>query len=143
MNDLLVMLEIDGRRAAIPAIDVETVMELEDIYPVPRAPDYVVGLTAMRSRSLTVIDTRRAIGVNCDTPWGERAVVVEIDSHQYALLVDAVHDVSESQSDIMPVAGGFGPEWERVGKGMIETAHGPALLLDIKPLVARTVAEAA
>lgn len=143
MNDLLVILDIAGRSAAIRAVEVQSVIELDDIYPVPMAPDFVVGLTAMRSQSLTVIDTRAAIGMTEAEAAGERAAVVEVDGHQYALLVDAVHDVTEAQSGLKPIPGGFGAAWERVAEGMIETESGPTLLINKEALVAGPQAIAA
>ena len=136
MNDLLVILDIGGRSAAVSAVEVQSVIELEDIYPVPMAPDYVVGLTAMRSQSLTVIDARKAIGLTEFTKAGERAPVIEVGGHQYALLVDAVHDVAEAQSEVKPVSGGFGAAWERIAEGMIETDTGPTLLINKDALIA-------
>lgn len=135
MNELLIMLEIDGRSAAMRAVDVHSVIEAERIFPVPRAPRHVVGLTAMRSLSLTVIDTRIALGIAQPENPGERAVVVDVDGHQYALLVDRVDDVDRAMSDITPVAGGSGAEWERVAEGMVETSRGPALLIDPAKLI--------
>ena len=136
MRELIVMLLIAGRRVAIPAVDVQSVIELEDIYPVPRAPGHVTGLTAMRSRSLTVIDCRRALGQESDGKHGERSPVVEVDGHLYALLVDSVDDVMESQSDVTAITGGFGAEWQHVARGMVETERGPTLLIEIRKLIA-------
>ena len=135
MRELIVMLDIAGRRVAIPAAEVQSVIELEDIYPVPRAPDYVTGLTAMRSQSLTVIDCRKALGQETKAEHGERSPVIDVDGHLYALLVDGVDDVVETQSDITPVAGGFGKEWEHVARGMVETDRGPTLVIDIHKLI--------
>ena len=143
MSELLLMLDIGDRKVAIEAARVQSVIELEEIYPVPRAPDFVVGLTAMRSRSLTVIDSRLAIGLSGATNVGERAAVVDIDGHLYALLADEVSDVSEAKSNITPVSCGFGKEWERVSKGMIETNIGPVLLINVNALISGLVAAAA
>ena len=46
MNDLLLMCMVAGRRAAIPAIRVQSVIEIEDITPIPGAPAFIRGLTA-------------------------------------------------------------------------------------------------
>ncbi|WP_209346866.1 chemotaxis protein CheW [Pontixanthobacter sp. CEM42] len=143
MRELIVILDIAGRRVAIPAVEVQSVIELDDIYPVPRAPGYVAGLTAMRSQSLTVIDCRKALGQDGTTERGERSPVIEVDGHLYALLVDGVDDVVETQSDITPVAGGFGKEWEHVAQGMVETDRGPTLLIDIHKLIGGRTAIAA
>ena len=52
MNDLLLMCMVAGRRAAIPAIRVQSVIEIEDITPIPGAPAFIRGLTALRSQAL-------------------------------------------------------------------------------------------
>ena len=136
MNDLLVMVQVNGRSAALRASDVHSVIEADHIFPVPRAPRHVVGLTAMRSQSLTVIDARIALGAERPDRAGERAVVVEVDGHSYALLVDRVDDVAEALSDPVPVTGGCGIHWDRVAYGMVETSHGPLLVIDPMNLVA-------
>ena len=143
MSALYVVFEVDGRLAAFDAADVQSVIEIEDIYPVPQSPAWVAGLTAMRSQSLTVIDCRLALELPAaDTP-GERAPVVKVDGHQYAIMVDAVDDVLEARSDALPVPGGFGAGWKRIGKGMIETERGPVLLVDIEALIVGPRAKAA
>lgn len=142
MNKLYVMIEIDGRLAAIDAADVQSVIEVEDIYPVPRAPGHIAGLTAMRSQSLTVVDCRKALGL----PSGlapERAPVVRVAGHSYALMVDRVDDVLEARTEPVAVPGNFGTGWQHAGQGMIETDRGPALLVDIEALIAGPRAEAA
>lgn len=132
MNELVVTLVIAGRRAAIRAPGVHSVVDLGTVTPVPRAPAHVRGLTALRSAAMTVIDCALALGLPSDRadPAGRRAAVIEEDGHLYALLVDAVEDVVESTSEPAPVPGDAGSGWERAAIGMIETAGGPALLLE-------------
>lgn len=144
MNELLLMCTIAGRRAAIPALNVQSVIEVETITPIPGTPDFIVGLTALRSQALTVIDCALALGL--DTPCqsvDQRAAVVEIDGHLYALQVDEAHDVGEAQSDPIAVPGGFGEGWQRASRGMVETEGGPTLLVDIEQLVSGPIRQAA
>ena len=56
MAELLLIVRLAGRRVAFPAAEVEAVVELEGLTPVPRAAGHVAGLSALRSRVLTVID---------------------------------------------------------------------------------------
>jgi purine-binding chemotaxis protein CheW len=138
---LLVILQIAGRRCALSALDVKSVIELAVITPVPRAPAWIAGITALRSQALTVIDCRRAIGLatngNGDEwPTDHRAAVVAEGGHSYALLVDGIEDITTAAGEAGQVPGGFGPEWSRVATGMIETMAGPALLLDLAALLA-------
>lgn len=136
MNHLLVMTQIAGRQCALSANDVQSVIELAPPTPVPCTPDFIRGIGAMRSKTLTVIDCRLAIGLNADEfPTDKRAAAVQIDGHMYALLVDTIDDVTTSISAPQQIPGGFGPEWSRVASGMVETGAGPALWLDLPTLV--------
>lgn len=137
MNELLVVLQIAGRRCALSAHDVKSVIELGSITPVPRTPGFIAGITALRSQSLTVIDCRRALGFDAaDWPTDHRAAVVASGGHTYALMVDGVEDITTAAGDPGQVPGGFGPAWSRIATGMIETASGPALLIDLAALIA-------
>jgi purine-binding chemotaxis protein CheW len=144
MNELLLIVTIAGSRVALPAAAVESVVELDTLIPVPRAPVHVAGLSALRSRVLTVIDTQRSLELgDCDCSDGIReAAVVEIDGHHYALIVDVVEDVVEALSDPTPVRAAMGPGWERASRGMVETDEGPLLLLDIDSLITGPASEA-
>ena len=80
MNELLLMCMIAGRRAAIPAIRVQSVIEIDEITPIPGAPSFIRGLTALRSQALTVIDCTVALGLEPgETPAQQRAAVVDIE----------------------------------------------------------------
>lgn len=137
MNELLLIVSIASSRVALPAASVESVIELEALTPVPRAPSHIAGLSALRSRVLTVIDCQRALGFEQSTYNGaiHEAAVVELDGHHYALSVDAVEDVIEARSDPKDIGAAMGEGWDRVSKGMVETDEGPLLLVDVAKLV--------
>lgn len=146
MNELVVLAEMAGRKCAFRAQDVDSILELGAITPVPCAPDPVVGLAAMRSQALTVIDCRKAIGEDASLyPTGIRAAIVRVDGHSYALCLDAIDDVASVRDAPSDVPGGFGQAWNRVSHGMIETDRGPVLLLDVAAIVSgeRAAARAA
>lgn len=139
MNELLLIATIAGERVALPAAAVESVVELDTLIPVPRAPEHVAGLSALRSRVLTVIDCPRALGFDATKFEADKiheAAVVEMDGHHYALSVDAVEDVIEALSEPKQVRAAMGEGWERVSAGMVETQEGPLLLVSIDALVA-------
>ena len=144
MSQLLLIVSIAGSRVAFPSAAVESVVELDTLIPVPRAAPHVAGLSALRSRVLTVIDTVRSLDLgDSDCSDGIReAAVVEYDGHHYALIVDTVEDVVEAMSDPSPVRAAMGEGWERVSLGMVETDEGPLLLIDVAQLIAGTPPEA-
>ena len=144
MNELLLLCLIAGRRAAIPAVRVQSVIEIDEITPIPGVAPAILGLTALRSQALTVIDCSVALGFEgqADNPE-QRAAVVDVDGHLYALLVDAAYDVGEARSEPVEVPGGFGAGWQAAARGMVETDTGPTLLIDVETLVSGRLAEAA
>lgn len=145
MNELLLVVTIAGERIALPSAAVESVVELDALIPVPRAAPHVAGLSALRSRVLTVIDCMRALelGVTDCSDGIREAVVVELDGHHYALMVDTVEDVVEALSEPSPVRAAMGSGWERIAKGMVETENGPLLVVDVAALIGGIEAKAA
>jgi purine-binding chemotaxis protein CheW len=137
MNQLLLIVTIAGERVALPAEAVESVVELDTLITVPRAAAHVAGLSALRSRVLTVIDCMRALDLGTtDCLDGIReAAVVELDGHHYALIVDAVEDVVEALTEPAPIRAAMGAGWERGSVGMVETEVGPLLLVDVAALI--------
>src|SRR5205085_12232853 len=137
MNELLLIVTTAGERVALPAAAVESVVELETLTPVPRAPSHVAGLSALRSRVLTVIDCTRSLELgDTDCSDGIReAAVIELDGHHYALIVDLVEDVVEALSEPAPVRAAMESGWDRVAQGMVETEAGPMLLVDVGALI--------
>ncbi len=148
-NHLLVIAQIAGRRCALSALDVKSVIDLGTVTPIPRTPDYIAGITALRSQALTVIDCRLALGLGtglgtgleghgCGHIWptDDRAAVVSEGGHAYALLVDQIEDITTAIGEPGQVPGGFGAAWSRVATGTIETMIGPALLIDLAALIA-------
>ena len=144
MSQLLLIVSIAGSRVAFPSAAIESVVELDTLIPVPRAAPHVAGLSALRSRVLTVIDTVRSLDLgDSDCSDGIReAAVVEYDGHHYALIVDTVEDVVEAMSEPAPIRAAMGEGWERVSLGMVETEEGPLLLVDVAALIAGTPPEA-
>ncbi len=144
MNELLLIVSIAGSRVALPAASVESVVELESLIPVPRAPSHLAGLSALRSRVLTVIDGLAALEFGCSAAKGLLdAIVVPSGGHPYALLVDAVEDVVESSGAPAPVAGPIGSGWDRVAVGMVEADGDLLLLVDPHRLIVGPSAQAA
>lgn len=145
MNDLVLIFTLGGRRAALRAAEVHSVVELDGVASVPRSPGFVLGLTALRSVTLTVIDAAAAIGITAPRhpEAGTRAAIVDHEGHRYALVVDEIDDVAELLSDAIAVPGEAGPGWQCASEGLVETSRGPALLVSLAVLLAGPEAMAA
>jgi len=144
MNDLLLIVTLAGERVACLAGHVESVVEIESVTPAPGTARHVAGLSALRSRVLTVIDCIAALDLGCALTDGVReAIVVELDGHPYALLVDEVEDVIAFSGVIQPLRAAPSAGWARVARGMVEADGRLLLLVDPAALVEGRLADAA
>jgi purine-binding chemotaxis protein CheW len=142
MTGLVLIATIAGERVAIDAAVIEAVVDLWQVVPVPLAADHVIGVAAVRSRVLTVVDAAAAVGLRAKAT-GNRAIVVDTGGHRYALRVDAVAEVVAPTGPVMPFEGHIGDHWRLAAKGTIDTPHGFAVLIDPALLMAGPLAEAA
>lgn len=136
MNGLLLIVEIGGERVAFPASAVEAVVEIESLTPVPGAPPHVAGLSALRSRVVTVIDSRLALGLAPREARARDAVLTVIDGHAYAILVDGVEDVVETSGEAQAAPVHVGGGWARAIGGCVEAEGDLLMLVDAAALVA-------
>jgi purine-binding chemotaxis protein CheW len=144
MADLYLIVRLAGRRVAFPAADVEAVVELEGLSPVPCALPHVAGLSALRSRVLTVIDCHHSLRAGCAPERSIlEAVVVPSGGHNYALLVDQVEDVVETETEPTVKQAPLGPGWDRVASSVVEAEGDIYLLVDPHALIAGPTANAA
>ena len=144
MIDLLLVVTLAGERVAVPAADVEAVVEIEGLTPIPRAAAHVAGLAALRSRVLTAVDGLASLGLG-KTPAraSHAAIVIEAENCPYALLVDSVEDVVDFDGEVRPVRTALGDGWKRVSKGMVEIQDELLLLVDTASILAGPAATTA
>lgn len=133
---LYLIARIDQEIVALPATEIGSVVEVDQIASVPRVPPHVAGLFALRSRVLTVIDTRTALELGAiERSDVMTAVIVEHEGHSYALLVDEVEDVIEAGApDPCPAL--LPNSWRRAARGTIRRGDEAILLIDPAVVVA-------
>jgi purine-binding chemotaxis protein CheW len=135
MDRSLLLVSIAGERAAIASEIIRSVVELDTITPVPRSPEHISGLAALRSRAMTVVDCRRSLELAEAEGKASLAVVVEVEEYLYALLVDEVEEVVAFTTEPNEIRADLLPGWARAALGMVETSAGPALVLDPGKLI--------
>ncbi|MBX9728656.1 MAG: chemotaxis protein CheW [Sphingopyxis sp.] len=138
MATLFLIARIAGRAVAIDSDLVESVVDIGEIIPVPKAGREVRGLAALRSRVVTVIDTCSALGLpQIDQPTA-RAVITMVDGHHYAVLVDTLEDVAPFT--LQPFTLGIALEggWARVACGFVERDGDAVLAIDPRLLIPGT-----
>ena len=133
MTGLFLIAQVADRGVAIDVDQVDSVVDIGAIVAVPCATAAVRGLAALRSRVVTVIDTRLALGLAA-TPSPGRAVITRLDGHHYAFLVDALEDVAPFAR--IALAGQVGASgWTAAAAGVVERDGEPLLVLDLAALI--------
>lgn len=129
---LHLLVTLGGQRVALPATEIDSVVEIEALMAVPLAPPHVAGLAALRSRVLTVIDGRVALGLASARAEGPcEAVMLEQDGHGYALLVDEIVDAVDIEGPVERLLVRPAGAWAAIARGTVE--HDGSVLLVISP----------
>ena len=135
MSDLFVLAWIGDQQVAFDATRVEAVVDITMVVPVPLAAPHVLGLAAIRSQVITVIDCSAVVAAEPVAPTG-RAIVTAIDGHRYALRVDRVEDVVSGLVRPGDACVPLGREWSAIANGILEAGDGFAVVVDPARLVA-------
>lgn len=132
---LYLIAHIAGRGVAIPTDQVDSVVDLGEVVAVPRAAAAVRGLSALRSRVLTVIDTGTALGIEAMPAACRRAVITRVEGHHYAVLVDSLDDVSHFEPLGLSSGLALDRGWASAGTGLVDRDGDPLLILDLSALI--------
>ena len=104
----LLVVQLAAGDYAIPVERIREIVRLATVTRVPRTPDWLVGVVALRGEIVEVVDLRRRLGL----PKGEatranRIVVIHGDDDGVAgLLVDSVTGVLRArEQDVLPAQG--------------------------------------
>jgi len=89
-----VTFRLDKEVYGIEVMQVQEVLRVTEITPVPGAPDYILGIINLRGNVVTVLDTRKRFGLppkEIEDP--SRIVIIESADQVVGMLVDSVAEV--------------------------------------------------
>jgi len=132
-----VTFKLEGELYGINVIQVQEVLRVTEIAPVPGAPDYVLGIINLRGNVVTVIDTRRRFMLSeRDIDDDTRIVIIEIMGQIVGLLVDGVAEVvylRESEVESAPDVGN--DESSKYIQGVVSRESGLLIMVDVNKLL--------
>jgi purine-binding chemotaxis protein CheW len=98
--------QLEDEVYGINVMQVQEVLRITEIAPVPGAPSYVLGIINLRGSVVTVIDTRSRFGLMPkETDDLSRIIIVEVNGNVIGMLVDSVAEVvylHQSEIDTAP-----------------------------------------
>ncbi|CAM8649673.1 MULTISPECIES: chemotaxis protein CheW [Sphingobium] len=136
MDQLYLLATLADTRIAVETGEVEAVVRLTDISPVPGMGAHVAGLSALRSRVLTIIDVAALIHGRA-TPAARRglAIIANISGHSYGLMVDGVSDICRVPEGELPLRGQLDPAWAPYARALVEHDGHPWLLVSLAAFI--------
>lgn len=106
-----VTFRLENEKYGINVMQVQEVLRVSEIAPVPGAPDYVLGIINLRGNVVTVIDTRKRFGLTPkEMDDSTRIVIIESDEQVVGILVDSVAEVVDLRVSEMEAAPNVGTE---------------------------------
>lgn len=134
MTELFVLALVGDEQIAFDATRVEAVVDIAMVVPVPLSAGHVLGLAAIRSQVVTVIDCSAVVSSARVAPTG-RAIITAIDGHRYALRVDRVDDVVSGAVRMIDTRAPLDACWASIAEGVIEIGGTFAVVVDPARLV--------
>jgi purine-binding chemotaxis protein CheW len=121
----------------INVMQVQEVLRITEIAPVPGAPSYVLGIINLRGNVVTVIDTRTRFGLPTkETDDASRIIVIESEKQVVGILVDAVAEVVELRESEIDAAPNVGTEESsRYIQGVATLEESLLILVDLNKLL--------
>jgi len=106
-----VTFRLGDEKYGINVMQVQEVLRITEIAPVPGSPSYVLGIINLRGNVVTVIDTRSRFGLmSKEVDDATRIVIIESDDHIIGIQVDSVAEVVDLRASEIETAPNVGNE---------------------------------
>ena len=136
-----VTFKLDDEVYGINVMQVQEVLRLTEIAPVPGAPDYVMGIVNLRGNVVTVIDTRKRFGLLPKEPDDStRIVIIEVDNQVIGTLVDSVAEVVNLRTSEIETAPNLGEDNEssKYIQGVHSDGDNILILIDVNKMLSES-----
>ncbi len=128
--------QLEDEFYGINVMQVQEVLRLSEIAPVPGAPSYVLGIINLRGNVVTVIDTRARFGLPPQDPTeNSRIIIVEVSGHVIGMLVDCVAEVVYLHQSEIDTAPNVSDDSSRFIQGVCNRDKYLLILVDVNKLL--------
>lgn len=128
---------LDDETYGINVMQVQEVLRVTEIAPVPGAPHYVLGIINLRGNVVSVIDTRTRFGLmNKEADDATRIIIIEAQSQIIGILVDSVAEVVDIERGEIELAPNVGnEETSKYIDGVVSRDSRLLILVDLNKLL--------
>ena len=133
-----VTFSLGAEHFGVPVMQVQEVLRVTEIAPVPGAPGHVLGIINLRGKVVSVIDGRARFGLMPEELTdASRIVIIEVKGQVAGLLVDSVAEVANLRaSDVEPPPKVAADDTANYIQGVANRSeHGLLILVDLNRLL--------
>jgi len=131
-----VTFQLQNEYYGINVMQVQEVLRLSEIAPVPGAPSYVLGIINLRGNVVTVIDTRARFGLTAkQADENSRIIIAEVAGHVIGMLVDCVAEVVYLHQSEIDTAPNVSDDSSRFIQGVCNREKYLLILVDVNKLL--------
>ena len=129
----------------VNVMQVQEVLRVTEIAPVPGSPNYVLGIINLRGNVVTVIDTRKRFGLMAhEVTDSTRIVILEVNNQVIGILVDSVAEVVNLRSSEIETTPNLGKD-DNPNSRYIQGVHSRGdeilILVDVNKLLSESELE--
>jgi len=143
-EEQLVVFELDRESYGVDIAAVNTIIRMQQITHVPRAPEFVEGVINLRGSIVPVIDLRKRFGLGAfEETKASRIVVVETAAGLVGMVVDAVTETLSLAGDaIEPPSSLVTTADSRYLRGVAKLDDRLIILLDLERILTESESDA-
>ena len=133
-----VTFSLGAEHFGVQVMQVQEVLRVSEIAPVPGSPGHVLGIINLRGKVVSVIDARARFGLDTgELTDASRIVIIEVKNQVAGLLVDSVAEVANlSAQDVEPPPKVAADDSAGYIQGVANRAdHGLLILVDLNRLL--------
>lgn len=133
----LITFTLDNETYGIEVGQVREILRLNQNFPVPGAPDYVLGITNIRGNVITILDARQRFNLaTVEHTASTRMIVVESTDDTVSMVVDNVSDVIDVPKSSINVNMKVNLSGDsRFISGVVTHANGLIIILNIEKFI--------
>lgn len=95
-SDQIITFLLGTEEYGLNILDAREVKQILPLTPIPRSPDWVLGIVNLRGMVFPVVDLKKRLNIESEKEYPislRRIIVVEIDETKIGLLVDRIHRI--------------------------------------------------
>lgn len=100
-NLQFIVFELDKEEYAVAITDLQEIIRMPDITPIPNSPEFITGISNLRGRIIIVIDLEKRFDLKRDNEKVDEGniIITEINDNNYGVIVDEVKEIINIKPD--------------------------------------------